>query len=158
MPALLTTLPRRLLPRLPVPELALWQSASKPRMPPTPSPMSTTWGGQSEVPSGGVCICMGGRRNGSKGAPQTPDLPTEASALCRAQEGGIGLVGAGNHGGHSALVAGRGRGQQGQGGQGNVVLGAGQAVSIMTVGAQAAEGECKAGEGVPSPPWPLHFP
>lgn len=40
--ATLTMLPRRLLPRLPVPALALWQSASKPRMPPTPSPISTT--------------------------------------------------------------------------------------------------------------------
>lgn len=43
-PATLTMLPRRLLLRLPVPTLALWQSASKPRIPPTPSPISTTWG------------------------------------------------------------------------------------------------------------------
>lgn len=42
--ATLTMLPRRLLLRLPLPVLALWQSASKPRMPPTPSPISTTWG------------------------------------------------------------------------------------------------------------------
>lgn len=41
-PATLTMLPRRLLPRLPVPTLALWHSASKPRIPPTPSPISTT--------------------------------------------------------------------------------------------------------------------
>lgn len=40
--ATLTMLPRRLLPRLPVPTLALWHSASKPRIPPTPSPISTT--------------------------------------------------------------------------------------------------------------------
>lgn len=41
----LTMLPRRLLPRLPEPMPALWQRASKPRMPPTPSPISTTCGG-----------------------------------------------------------------------------------------------------------------
>lgn len=35
-----------------------------------------------------------------------PDLPAEASALSRAQEVGIGLVGSGDDSGHSALVSG----------------------------------------------------
>lgn len=43
LPAL-TRLPRRLLLRLPPDPVRLWQSASKPRMPPTQSPSSTTCG------------------------------------------------------------------------------------------------------------------
>lgn len=110
-PATLTILPRRLLLRLPVPTLALWQSASKPRIPPTPSPISTTWG-RGQRGQEGQRGCSRGRRVGeawvasSPGAPLTPDLPTEAGALGGAQEGRVGLVGAGDDCGHGALVSG----------------------------------------------------
>ena len=107
-PATLTILPRRLLLRLPVPMLALWQSASKPRIPPTPSPISTTWGRGQRGQEGLQQRQEGGGGLGGQlpGAPLTPDLPTEAGALGGAQEGRVGLVGAGDDCGHGALVSG----------------------------------------------------
>lgn len=69
--------------------------------------------------------------------PQVPsDLATEASPFCRVQEGAIGLVGTGNDSTHGVLVAPRGGGQQREGGQGDVVLAAGQAVPVVAVGAE----------------------
>ncbi len=60
--------------------------------------------GERPVPSE-----AGGRWAPVAGSPRTsltPDLPTEAGALRRAQESGVGLVGAGDDSGHSALVSG----------------------------------------------------
>lgn len=108
-PATRTILPRRLLLRLPVPTLALWQSASKPRIPPTPSPISTTWGRGQRGQEGLQQGQEGGGGSAGKfppGQPLTPDLPAEAGALRGAQEGRIGLVGAGDDCGHGTLVSG----------------------------------------------------
>lgn len=71
-PATLTILPRRLLLRLPVPMLALWQSASKPRIPPTPSPISTTWGRGRRGQEG---LEQGQEGGGGSAAKFPPDNP-----------------------------------------------------------------------------------
>lgn len=71
-PATLTILPRRLLLRLPVPTLALWQSASKPRIPPTPSPISTTWGRGQRGQEGLQQGQEGGGGSASKFPPDNP--------------------------------------------------------------------------------------
>lgn len=92
---------------------------------------------------------------GSRGTVPVPDLSAEASALRGAQEGRVGLVGAGDDGGHGALVSGGRGGQKGQGSQWNVVLGAGQAVAVMAVGAQAGGGGVAGGWGPAAPPLPL---
>lgn len=92
---------------------------------------------------------------GSRGTVPVPDLSAEASALRGAQEGRVGLVGAGDDGGHGALVSGGRGGQKGQGSQWYVVLGAGQAVAVMAVGAQAGGGGVASGWGPAAPPLPL---
>lgn len=99
-----TRLPRRLLLRLPPAPVRLWHSTSKPRMPPTQSPSSTTCRQQKNHPSGSQAPA----RIQGKAFPKPPcpsHLATEAGALSRVQEGGIGLVGTGDDVAHSMLVA-----------------------------------------------------
>lgn len=65
--------------------------------------------GGRAAPSGGAAAEAGGwgaPAASSPGTSLTPDLPAEADTLRRAQEGGVGLVSAGNDRGHSALVSG----------------------------------------------------
>lgn len=63
-----TRLPRRLLLRLPPAPARLWHSASKPRMPPTQSPSSTTCRQHKNHPSGSQCPA----RIQGKASPNTP--------------------------------------------------------------------------------------
>lgn len=67
----LTRLPRRLLLRLPPEPARLWQSASKPRMPPTQSPSSTTCGEHAPVPRARKDGAPKPSTQGERGAPRS---------------------------------------------------------------------------------------
>lgn len=66
-----------------------------------------------------------------------PHLSIEGHAVLGPDEVPIGQVGPLDHRGNCLLVLGRGGGQQWQGGQGNVVLTAGQTALVVAVGAEA---------------------
>lgn len=68
-------------------------------------------------------------------------LAIEGGALLGFDELTVGLVGSDNDSGHGFLVLGGGRGEQGQRGEGNVILAVGQAALVITVWAEAAEGK-----------------
>lgn len=66
-------------------------------------------------------------------------LPTEANAIRGLEELCVDLVGSLDDGGNRILVLRGGDGQQGQGGQRDVVLAVAERALIMTVGVQAAD-------------------
>lgn len=66
-------------------------------------------------------------------------LPTEADPIGGLQELSVDLVGSLDDGGDSVLVLRGGDGQQGKGGQRDVVLAAAEAALIVAVGVQAAD-------------------
>lgn len=74
--------------------------------------------------------------------PEQPlaHLAIEGGALLGFDELTVGLVGSDNDSGHGFLVLRGGRGEQGQRGEGNVILAVGQAALVIAVWAEAAEG------------------
>lgn len=127
-------------------------------MPPTQSPIRQTWsggGGGGPWPELG---CGWGRPltpapaglEVQAGPPcrvfrlpsphPTTHLPIEGHALLGPDEVPVGEVGPLDDRGDRLLVLGRGGGQQGQGGQGRVVLAAGQTAFVVAVGTEARGG------------------
>lgn len=127
----LMALPRLLLFWLSDTVTELLHRASKPRIPPTQSPITHTCRAQTPASARTRPAAAGGER--------FTHLAAEGRPLQGAEEVAVHLVGSQDDGGHGVLVLRRRRSQQGQRSQRDVVLTAGQAALVVAVRAQAED-------------------
>lgn len=111
----------------------LLHRASKPRMPPTQSPITHT------CKPGTALKSHTAQRRLPPPAGCHTHLPVKGRSLQRPDEVTVHLIGSKDDGGHGVLVLRRRGGEQGQSGQRDVVLAAGQTALVVAVGTQTAE-------------------